>query len=176
MKGILYTHFYRWNSIVIVRYRTYVLLWPGLKQHCPSVEELKDLFSWPLCRSCLISSADPRPGLHEIFILLCWRFTGTCLLSFNLFSRTLGGWCYRWFPIRVLLSSYLSVKTYIMKTVLFLCILWLVGVYNLENFSLKWRRHHCRWKAAKSKPKFCASGRGLHRVTPIVTWGFCFAI
>jgi hypothetical protein len=40
-------------------------------------------------------------------------------------------------------------------------------------FSLKWRRHHCRWRAAKFRPMFGAqglwAGRDLYRVTPAVT-------
>jgi hypothetical protein len=40
-------------------------------------------------------------------------------------------------------------------------------------FSLIWRRHHCRWKAAKFRPKLGAqglwAGRDLYRATPAVT-------
>jgi hypothetical protein len=45
----------------------------------------------------------------------------------------------------------------------------------LKNFSLIWRRHHCRWRAAKFRPKLDAqglwAGRDLYRVTPAVTRG-----
>jgi hypothetical protein len=47
-----------------------------------------------------------------------------------------------------------------------------------KNFSLIWRRHHCRWRAAKFRPKLCAqglwAGRDLYRVTPAVTQGLGF--
>jgi hypothetical protein len=43
----------------------------------------------------------------------------------------------------------------------------------LKNFSLIWRRHHCRWKAAKFRPMLGRSGlwagRDLYRSTPAVT-------
>ena len=44
---------------------------------------------------------------------------------------------------------------------LFVC-LWLF--VPLENFSLKWRRHHCRWKAANFD--LCSA------LMPIEEWGF----
>jgi hypothetical protein len=43
----------------------------------------------------------------------------------------------------------------------------------LKNFSLIWRRHHCRWRAVKFKPMLGArglwAGRDLYRATPAVT-------
>jgi hypothetical protein len=43
----------------------------------------------------------------------------------------------------------------------------------LRNFSLIWRRHHCRWRAAKFRPTLGAqglwAGRDLYRATPAVT-------
>ena len=43
----------------------------------------------------------------------------------------------------------------------------------LKNISLIWRRHHCRWRAAKFRPMLGAqglwAGRDLHRATPAVT-------
>ena len=49
----------------------------------------------------------------------------------------------------------------------------------LKNISLIWRRHHCRWRAAKFKPMLCAQGlwvsRGLYRATPTVTRGLVFS-
>jgi hypothetical protein len=43
----------------------------------------------------------------------------------------------------------------------------------LENFSLTWRRHHCRWRAAKFRPMLSTqglwAGRDLYRATPAVT-------
>jgi hypothetical protein len=42
-----------------------------------------------------------------------------------------------------------------------------------KNISLIWRRHHCRWRAAKSRPMLGAhglwAGRDLYRATPTVT-------
>jgi hypothetical protein len=42
----------------------------------------------------------------------------------------------------------------------------------LKNFSLIWRRHHCRWRAAKFRPILGAqglwAGRDLYRATPAV--------
>jgi hypothetical protein len=43
----------------------------------------------------------------------------------------------------------------------------------LKNFSLVWRRHHCRWRAAKCWPTHGAqglwAGRDIYRATPTVT-------
>jgi hypothetical protein len=43
----------------------------------------------------------------------------------------------------------------------------------LKNFSLIWRRHHCRWRAAKFRPILGAqglwAGRDLYHATPAVT-------
>jgi hypothetical protein len=43
----------------------------------------------------------------------------------------------------------------------------------LKNISLIWRRHHCRWRAAKFRPLLGAqglwAGRDLYRATPAVT-------
>jgi hypothetical protein len=42
-----------------------------------------------------------------------------------------------------------------------------------KNFSLIWRRHHCRWRAAKCRPMLVTQGlwvgRDLYRATPAVT-------
>jgi hypothetical protein len=42
----------------------------------------------------------------------------------------------------------------------------------LKNISLQWRRHHCRWRAAKFRPMLGAqgfwAGRDLYRSTPPV--------
>jgi hypothetical protein len=51
---------------------------------------------------------------------------------------------------------------------------WLLRFYFLlENFSLIWRSHHCRWRAAKFRPMLGAqglwAGRDLYRATPTVT-------
>jgi hypothetical protein len=51
---------------------------------------------------------------------------------------------------------------------------WLFAVYvPLKNFSLTWRRHHCRSRAAKFRPMLDAqglqAGRDLYRVTPTMT-------
>jgi hypothetical protein len=43
----------------------------------------------------------------------------------------------------------------------------------LKNISLIWRRHHCRWRAAKFRPMLGAqglwAGRDRYRATPAVT-------
>jgi hypothetical protein len=43
----------------------------------------------------------------------------------------------------------------------------------LKNFSLIWRRHHCRWRTAKFSPMLVPhglwAGRDLYRATPAVT-------
>jgi hypothetical protein len=49
----------------------------------------------------------------------------------------------------------------------------------LKNISLIWRRHHCRWRAAKFRPMLGAqglwAGRDLYRATPPVTRGLGFS-
>jgi hypothetical protein len=48
----------------------------------------------------------------------------------------------------------------------------------LKNFSLIWRRHHCRWRAAKFRPILAQglwAGRDLYRATPTVTRDLCFS-
>jgi hypothetical protein len=49
----------------------------------------------------------------------------------------------------------------------------------LKNFSLIWRRHHCRWRAAKFRPMLGAqslwAGRDLYRATPTATRDFGFS-
>jgi hypothetical protein len=51
----------------------------------------------------------------------------------------------------------------------------------LKNFSLIWRRHHCRWRPAKftGRPMFGAqglwAGRDLYRATPAVTHDLGFS-
>jgi hypothetical protein len=51
--------------------------------------------------------------------------------------------------------------------------------FPLKNFSRIWRRHHCRWGAAKPRPLLGAqglwSGRDLCRATPAVTRGLGFS-
>jgi hypothetical protein len=55
--------------------------------------------------------------------------------------------------------------------------LWLIDYLRfyvpLKNISLIWRRHHCRWRAAKFRPMIGAqglwAGRDLYRATPTVT-------
>jgi hypothetical protein len=48
----------------------------------------------------------------------------------------------------------------------------------LKNFSLIWRRHHYRWRAAKVRPMLGAqglwAGRDLYCATPAVTWDLGF--
>jgi hypothetical protein len=54
---------------------------------------------------------------------------------------------------------------------------WLTGYLRfyvpLKNISLIWRRHHCRWRAAKFRPMLGTqglwAGRDLYRATPAVT-------
>jgi hypothetical protein len=54
---------------------------------------------------------------------------------------------------------------------------WLIGYLRfyvpLKNFSLIWRRHHSRWRAAIFRPMLGAqglwAGRDLYRATPAVT-------
>jgi hypothetical protein len=50
---------------------------------------------------------------------------------------------------------------------------YIVFYVPLKNISLIWRRHHCRWRAAKLRPIVSAQGpwvrRGLYRATPTVT-------
>jgi hypothetical protein len=55
-----------------------------------------------------------------------------------------------------------------------------LGFYvPLKNFSLIWRRHHCRWRAAKFRPMLGAeglwAGRDLYRATPAVTQDLGFS-
>jgi hypothetical protein len=49
----------------------------------------------------------------------------------------------------------------------------------LQNFSLIWRCHHCRWRAAKFRPMLGAQGLwagwDLYRATPAVTRGLGFS-
>jgi hypothetical protein len=50
--------------------------------------------------------------------------------------------------------------------------------FPLKNISLIWRRHHCRWKAAKFRHMLGAQGlwarKDLNRATPAVTRGLGF--
>jgi hypothetical protein len=54
---------------------------------------------------------------------------------------------------------------------LFFCFLVYV---QLKKFSLIWRRHHCRWRAAKIRPMLSTqglwAGRYLYCTTVVVTW------
>jgi hypothetical protein len=56
---------------------------------------------------------------------------------------------------------------------------WLLFYIPLKNFSLIWRRHHYRRRAAKFRPMLGAqglwAGRDLYRATPAVTWGLGFS-
>jgi hypothetical protein len=49
---------------------------------------------------------------------------------------------------------------------------WLI-IYGFTSRSLIWRRHHCRWRAAKFRPMLGTqglwAGRDLYRATPAVT-------
>jgi hypothetical protein len=49
----------------------------------------------------------------------------------------------------------------------------------LKNISLIWRRHHCRWRAAKFTPMLGTqglwAGRDLYRATPAVTRDLVFS-
>jgi hypothetical protein len=56
---------------------------------------------------------------------------------------------------------------------------YLLGFYvPLKNFSLKWRSHHCRWRAAKFRPMLGAqgirAGGDLYRAPPAVTRDLSF--
>jgi hypothetical protein len=56
---------------------------------------------------------------------------------------------------------------------------YLVFYVPLKNISIIWRRHHCRWRAAKFRPMLSAqglwAGRDLYRATPTVTFGLGFS-
>jgi hypothetical protein len=57
---------------------------------------------------------------------------------------------------------------------------WLFTILrSTQDFSLIWRRHNCRWKAAKFRPMLGAqglwAGRDLYRATPTVTRGLSFS-
>jgi hypothetical protein len=59
--------------------------------------------------------------------------------------------------------------------------IWLIDYLRfyvpLKNLSLIWKRHHCRWRAAKSKFMFDAclsAGMDLYCATPVSTHGFGF--
>jgi hypothetical protein len=60
---------------------------------------------------------------------------------------------------------------------------WLINCllfyFPLKNFSLIWRRHHCRWRAAKFRPLLGAqglwAGRDLYRTIPTVTRDLSFS-
>jgi hypothetical protein len=45
----------------------------------------------------------------------------------------------------------------------------------LKNFSLIWRRHHCRWRAATFRPMLSAQGLWAGRATPAVTQDLGFS-
>jgi hypothetical protein len=57
--------------------------------------------------------------------------------------------------------------------------LFLLFYVPLKNISLIWRRHHCRWRAAKFRPMLGAqglwAGRDRFRATPAVTRGLSFS-
>jgi hypothetical protein len=52
---------------------------------------------------------------------------------------------------------------------------YLLFYVSLKKFSLIWRHHHCRWRAAKFRPMLGAQGvwawRNIYRTTPAVTRG-----
>jgi hypothetical protein len=60
---------------------------------------------------------------------------------------------------------------------------WLIAYFGfyipLKNFSLIWRRHHCRWRAANFRPMLGArglwAGRDLYHATPAVTRDLSFS-
>jgi hypothetical protein len=61
---------------------------------------------------------------------------------------------------------------------LFAC--YLLNIYiPFKNFSLIWRRHHCRWSAANSRPMLGAqglwAGRDLYHAIPAVTQSLGFS-
>jgi hypothetical protein len=73
---------------------------------------------------------------------------------------------------------------YVMLVILqYVMLFWLIAYLQfyvpLKNISLTWRRHHCRWRAAKFRPMLGAqgirAGRELYRVTPAVTRVLCFS-
>jgi hypothetical protein len=61
----------------------------------------------------------------------------------------------------------------------FTLIYYLRFYFPLKHFSLIWRRHHYRWRAAKFRPMLSAqglwAGRDLYRATPAVTRGLGFS-
>jgi hypothetical protein len=81
-------------------------------------------------------------------------------------------------PVKIKKSSYMfciskwKLLMYAWKT-----LDWLIDCLRfyvpLKNFSLIWRRQHCRWRAAKFRPVLGAqglwAGRDLYRATPAVT-------
>jgi hypothetical protein len=57
---------------------------------------------------------------------------------------------------------------------------WLFTVLRpAQEYYITWRRHHCRWRAAKFRPMLGAqglwAGRDLYRATPAVTRGLSFS-
>jgi hypothetical protein len=103
----------------------------------------------------------------------------TILLKFfltNIWRR----YCYWWRAVG-LCSAFRAIKQKRISVVLHL--LWLIDYLlfyvPLKNISLIWRRHHCRWRAAKFRPMLGAqglwAGKGLYRATPAVTRGLSFS-
>jgi hypothetical protein len=58
-------------------------------------------------------------------------------------------------------------------------IYYLLFYVPLKNFTLIWRCHHYRWRAAKFRTMLSVqglwAGRGLYRTTPVVTWDLIFS-
>jgi hypothetical protein len=76
--------------------------------------------------------------------------------------------------------SITSKPVWLISPLLVALIDWLFGVYvPLKNFSLLWRRHHYRWRAAKFRPMLSAqgiwAGMDLYRATPAVTQDLGFS-
>jgi hypothetical protein len=56
----------------------------------------------------------------------------------------------------------------------------ILHVRTAQDFSLIWRRRHCRWRAAKFRPMICTqgfwAGRNLYCAIPAATRGLNFSV
>jgi hypothetical protein len=126
--------------------------------------------------------------------ILRWNHTCLCFLRNVDLSKTLGNGlfvlilivCFRWhWTVWVILApdlfGFFSLYRDQRERMIDWLIDWLFTVLRpvpLKIFSLIWRRHHYRWRAAKFRPMHGAqghwAGRDLYRATPTVTRDLSF--
>jgi hypothetical protein len=112
---------------------------------------------------------DPTPFLHFLKLSPLWRGSG------HLFEQFRIPFIQGWFVLSLIEIGLLVLEDWLID--------WLSDYLQfyvpLKSFSLIWRRHHCRWRAAKFRPMLGTqglwAGRDLYRATPAVTRDLSFS-